>query len=103
MFSQIFNADWLKIEMKDIRCKDHDYSDFSNQKISQCEDRDYNDSSSHENEAYLHKSRNFCCKVYERILIISRNFDAKKRARVRNAEFKICEMNFVCEMNSSRI
>ena len=30
MYSQIFNADWLKIEKNDIRCENHDYSDFSN-------------------------------------------------------------------------
>ena len=89
--------------MKDIRCENHDYSDSSNQRISECENRDYSDSSNHEDEAYLHKSRNLCCKAYERILIISRNFDVKKKTRVRNSEFKICEMNFVCEMNSSRI
>ena len=47
--------------------------------------------------------RNLCCKTYEKMLIISKNFDVKKKTRVRNSKFKICETNFVCEMNSSKI
>ena len=40
---QIFNANWLKIEKKNIRCENHDYNDFSNQTIFEFKNRDYND------------------------------------------------------------
>ena len=47
--------------------------------------------------------KNLCCKTYEKMLIISKNFDIKEKTRVKNSKFKICETNFVCEMNSSKI
>ena len=50
MFSQIFNADWLKIEKNEIRCEDHDDSASSSQHI-RCGDRDHSDSSNLKNQA----------------------------------------------------
>ena len=35
-----------------------------------------------------HRSRNLCCKAYEKILIISKNFDAKKETHIRHSKFK---------------
>ena len=79
---QIFNADWLEIEKNDSRCEDHNHNDSSSHRISECEDRDHNDSSSLMNTAYEHKSIRLQQLIEFRI--ISRNFDAKKRTRVRN-------------------
>ena len=91
--------------MNDFECEDHDHNVFSNLKISKyrCENRDYNDSSNFKKETYTHKSRNLCCRAYERILIISKNFDAKKKTRVKNSKFKICkkcESNFVKQIRN---
>ena len=88
MFSQIFNANWLEIARKtkfdarittivifqinDFRCEDHDHSDFSSHRV--------------------YKFRNLCYKTTdERILIISKDFDAKKRTHVKHSKFKSTE------------
>ena len=58
-------------QVKEFRCEDHDDNDFSNQRV--------------------HRFRNLCYRTYERILIISKNFDVKKKARVRHSKFKSTE------------
>ena len=65
-----------------------------------CENRDYNDFSNFKNETYIHKSKNLYCNAYERILIISKNFDIKKRTRVRYSEFKSTKQ---CESNLDKV
>ena len=88
MFFQIFNANWLEIAKKtkfdakvttimifqvnDFRCENHDHSDFSNHKI--------------------YRFRNFCYRATnEKILIISRNFDVKKKTHVKHSKFRSTE------------
>ena len=92
---QVFNAGWLEIEMKYIRCENHDYSDFSNQQFFGC--------IKSRTSSIFTQVRNLCCKAYEKMLIISKNFDAKKKTRVKNSGFKVCGTDSACEMNSSRI
>ena len=87
------------LQVKEFRVRrSRSQCSFKSQKSRyRCEGRDYSDSSSLKNEAYIHKSRNLCCNAYERILIISKDFDVKKKARVRYSEFKStkqCESNF---------
>ena len=50
------------------------------------EDRDYNDFFNFKNETYAHKFRIFTQNIWKKI--ISKNFDVKKRTRVRNSKFK---------------
>ena len=53
--------------INDFRCENYDYNDFSNQKI--------------------YKFKNFCYNANEKILIISKNFDVKKKTYIKHSKF----------------
>ena len=78
---QIFNANWLKIEKKNIRYENHDYNNFLNQTIFEFENRNYNDFSNQKHETYLHMFEIFVAK-YTKFFLLFQEISMLKRKRV---------------------